>query len=613
MRGSMGYPARSKRLGWIFGLVVLVPGILLAVIAVRSINREEAYIEKQLEGTLLAEVVYLVSLVETELGRIEKELAASAPLDPLADPEKSLPQWRDASPLVTSSFVLSPEYEILWPRADGHLDEGELSFLSLNSDFLSNRLEVPVFEDIAMTFKDEIVAQEQPEQAKKIAGVERQMAKSQFQMDEELQERIYEQATEEGLKAQSRVLLPSASGAVAREQPPPSIFISRDLRLDEITKDRDQGLISRFVENRLSLLFWKRLADGGLVGCVISDAGLREGLIGLIPDVYTAVRILTLVDEQGQPLVAPEESEIRDYRRPFVSRELSAVLPLWEAAAYLTDPQAVTFRASRIARILWALISILFVSILAGGVLVLRAVRAEVLLARQKTGFVANVSHELKTPLTSIRMFAEMLKTGRQQSEAKRLEYLSLMVSESERLTRLINNVLDFSRMEQGRKHYAMERVNLAALCRELLENQRPRYEQNGFDLQLRIEPSRAATAWVEGDPESLKQSLLNLLSNAEKYSHEQKAIEVELQRDEAWVYIKVMDRGRGVPASQTKQIFEEFYRGDDSLSAKVRGSGLGLSITRRILRDHGGDVLYFPRDGGGSIFRIQLPAAEAP
>jgi len=74
-----------------------------------------------------------------------------------------------------------------------------------------------------------------------------------------------------------------------------------------------------------------------------------------------------------------------------------------------------------------------------------------------------------------------------------------------------------------------------------------------------------------------------------------------------------VMDRGRGVPASQTKQIFEEFYRGDDSLSAKVRGSGLGLSITRRILRDHGGDVLYFPRDGGGSIFRIQLPAAEAP
>lgn len=171
------------------------------------------------------------------------------------------------------------------------------------------------------------------------------MAKSQFQMDEELQERIYEQATEEGMRAQSRVLLPSAPGAVQSEQPPPSIFISRDLRLDEITKDRDQGLISRFVEDRLSLLFWKKLSDGELVGCVISDSELRERLIMLIPDVYTEVRILTLVDEKGQPLVAPEESEARDYRRPFVARELSAVLPLWEAAAYLTDPDAVTSQA----------------------------------------------------------------------------------------------------------------------------------------------------------------------------------------------------------------------------------------------------------------------------
>jgi signal transduction histidine kinase len=84
----------------------------------------------------------------------------------------------------------------------------------------------------------------------------------------------------------------------------------------------------------------------------------------------------------------------------------------------------------------------------------------------------------------------------------------------------------------------------------------------------------------------------------------------VLLRREEPWVCIDVMDRGRGVPAAQARQIFQEFYRGDDSLTAKVRGSGLGLSITRRILRDHGGDVLYLPREGGGSIFRIQLPAA---
>jgi signal transduction histidine kinase len=608
----MRYPGRAKHLGWIFGLVVLVPGILLAVIAVRSINREEAYIEKQLEGTLLAEVTYLASLVETELGRIESELAGSAPFEPPVAIESALKGWREASNLVSSPFLLSPEFLILWPRGNGAISDEQLSFLRWNSDFLSNRLEVPVYENIALAYKDEIIPA--MENKKGIEHVELQQAKSQFEMSEEVQEKIYEQALEEGRKAQSRIVVPSASGAVNKEEPPPSIFISRDLRLDEITTDRDLGLIPRFVENHLSLLFWKKLPDGRIIGCVILDSELRARLIALIPDVYTPVRILTLVNEQGRPLLAPEETEPRDYRRPFVARELSALLPLWEAAAYLTDPLLVSSRAGRITKILWVLISLLFVSILIGGTLVLRTVRAEIVLSRQKTTFVANVSHELKTPLTSIRMFAEMLLERRQRSENKKQEYLSLMVSESERLTRLINNVLDFSRMEQGRKHYSMERLDLFALCTELLESQRPRYEQSDFRLELRARSSEenvTGPLWVQADPEALKQSVLNLLSNAEKYSGKRKVIEVAIRQAGSWVIVDVMDRGKGVPPSQAKRIFEEFYRGDDSLTAKVRGSGLGLSITRRILRDHGGDVVYLPREGGGSIFRMQLPVAS--
>ena len=610
MKSVMRVPVPGKRLGWLFALAVLVPGIALAVIAVRSINREEAYIEKQLEATLLAEVTYLVSLVQTELGRIESELADSAPMDPLADPGQAFAGWRDASDLITSPFVLSPQFEILWPRGNGNLDAEQQSFLRLNGEFLSNRAEVPVFEDIALAYKDELLPAEQLEEKDTTGAVEKQLARSQFQMSEEIQEKIYDQAMQEGLKAQSRVLAPSAAGA--DQQPPPSIFISRDLRLVEITKDRDQGLVPRITDNRLSLLFWKKIGNGQLVGCVISDTELRDRLVGLIPDVYSAVRILTLVDEQGQPLFAPEESDPRDYRRPFVARECSALLPLWEAAAYLSDPGIVSSQARRIGRILWVLISILFVSIVVGGILVLRAVQAESLSARQRTSFVANVSHELKTPLTSIRMFAEILKTGRQGSEGKRQQYLSLMVSESERLTRLINNVLDFSNMEKGRKQYSMETIDAADLFRELVENQRPRFQRNGFQLQLSVETREDADGAlrIQGDAESLKQSLLNLLSNAEKYSDDRKLIEVAIRREGSSVYVDVMDRGKGIPSSSAERIFEEFYRGDDSLTAKVRGSGLGLSITRRIVRDHGGEVLYMPREGGGSIFRIQLPVA---
>ena len=611
MNSVMRVTVPGKRLGWLFALAVLVPGIALALIAVRSIYREEAYIEKQLEATLLAEVTHLVSLVQTELGRIETELADSAPLQPLVDPQQVFAGWRGASDLVASPFVLSPRFEILWPRGNGNLDAEQQLFLRLNSEFLSNRVEVPVFEELALAYKDELLPAEPLEEQAKTGAVEKQLARSQFQMSEEIQEKIYDQAMQEGLRAQSRVLAPSAAGA--DQQPPPSMFISRDLRLDEITKDRDQGLVPRIADNRLSLLFWKKIGDGQLVGCVISDPELRDRLVGLIPDFYSSVRILTLVDEQGQPLLAPEDSEPRDYRRPFVARECSAILPLWEAAAYLSDPGIVSSQARRIGRILWVLICLLFVSIAVGGILVLRSVQAESLSARRRTGFVANVSHELKTPLTSIRMFAEMLKTGSHGSEGKRQQYLSLMVSESERLTRLINNVLDFSNMEKGRKQYSMETVDAGQLFRDLVENQRPRFQRNGFQLQLSVGTRADADGAlrIRGDAESLKQSLLNLLSNAEKYSDDRKLIEVVIRREGSWVYVDVMDRGKGVPAAQAERIFDEFYRGDDSLTARVRGSGLGLSITRRIIRDHGGEVLYVPREGGGSIFRIRLPAAD--
>jgi hypothetical protein len=228
--------------------------------------------------------------VETELGRIDSELADSAPLEPPDTEESALKAWPDASPLVSSPFLLSPEFEIIWPRGNGELSNEQLSFLRWNSDFLSNLVEVPVYENIALAYKEEIVPAAKDQEG--IGQMEFQQAKSQFEMSEEVKEKIYEQALEEGRKAQSRIVVPSASGAVNKEEPPPSIFISRDLRLDEITTDRDLGLIPRFVENRLSLLFWKKLTDGRIIGCVISDSELRARLVAPIPDVYTPVRCL---------------------------------------------------------------------------------------------------------------------------------------------------------------------------------------------------------------------------------------------------------------------------------------------------------------------------------
>ena len=423
---------------------------------------------------------------------------------------------------------------------------------------------------------------------------------------------MYAQAELKGQAAAPRNVSPqvaqSGSSPEAKGSPPKSVFVSEPRRFRQITSGRESGLVPRLLDEHLYLLFWKRLPDGRIVGCELEEAELRARMIGLLPPAATPERILTLLDERGGPIFAPAEPAPRDYRQPFVAREVSELLPRWEAAAYLTDPGMVSSRARLAGLILWVLIALLVVSIAGGGTLVLRALGAEVRLARQKSSFVANVSHELKTPLTSIRMYAEMLQEGRQRDPAKRRRYLSTIVEEAQRLTRLVNRVLDFAQLERGRRRYDLKELDLEQLCRGVLEGERPRLEQAGFTVRFDASGWKPAEAEVRGDQEALAQVLLNLLSNAEKYSEDRKEIAVELAGEEGKSRLRVLDRGRGVAPAQARQLFREFYRADDALTSRVKGTGLGLAIARRIVRDHGGELAYLPREGGGSIFQIELP-----
>ncbi|MFZ1947170.1 MAG: HAMP domain-containing sensor histidine kinase, partial [bacterium] len=324
--------------------------------------------------------------------------------------------------------------------------------------------------------------------------------------------------------------------------------------------------------------------------------------------IYSPSRLLTVLNDKGAPLIVPQGEEARDWRRPFVAREISELLPRWEVAAYLARPDVISSRARTASTLTWLLIFIMFVSIVAGGTLVVRSASAELKLAQQKTTFVANVSHELKTPLTSIRMFAEMLRDGRQPSEEKRRQYFDMMTAETERLTRLINNVLDFARMDQGKKRYTMKPCDLVALASGIVESQRARLDREGFVVSF---TTRAAHLTAVADEEAIKQALVNLLSNAEKYSGDVKEIEVAVGPEDGKSTISVADRGIGIAPGEAEKIFGEFYRVDDTLTSRVKGTGLGLTIARRIARDHKGEITYAAREGGGSIFKIVLPAGE--
>jgi signal transduction histidine kinase len=244
--------------------------------------------------------------------------------------------------------------------------------------------------------------------------------------------------------------------------------------------------------------------------------------------------------------------------------------------------------------------------VMAGGVfLTYRNISREMKLARLKSDFVANVSHELRTPLALIRLYAETLELGRLTAQEKYQEYFRIIREESERLTALINNILDFSRIEAGRKEYEFKETNLAELVRTTLDSYRFQIEQNGFAFEENISGDIPP---VNVDREAIARSLLNLVNNALKYSKDQKYIGVSLYRSNGSVKLEVQDRGIGIAAADQDKIFEKFYRCGDPLVHNTKGSGLGLSLVRHIAQAHGGNVFVESVPDKGSKFTIALP-----
>jgi signal transduction histidine kinase len=243
--------------------------------------------------------------------------------------------------------------------------------------------------------------------------------------------------------------------------------------------------------------------------------------------------------------------------------------------------------------------------LLTGGlILTYRNVSKEMALARLKSDFVSNVSHELRTPLSLIRLYAETLEMGRLTHPEKYQEYYQIIRKESERLTALINNILDFSRIEAGRKEYDFRETDMRELVHNTLDSYRYQIEQQGFRFEEKID----SVPQLRVDREAMARSLVNLVNNALKYSQDKKYIGVNLYRANGSVKLEVIDHGIGIPPQEQGKIFEKFYRVGDPLVHNTKGSGLGLSLVRHIVQAHGGQVTVDSSPGEGSKFTIALP-----
>ncbi len=425
--------------------------------------------------------------------------------------------------------------------------------------------------------------------------------------DPAVREEVFQKAEEEGFALLQRNVAPQAGSVSGADREERSRTVAKGKTFAELRMESSGGLLPRRTDRGLDLIYWLNRGNGDAAGFFLDTEAIRDMIAGAVPDLLTEVRVLAVLDDRGEPLVRPEIPALPDWRRPFVAREISPLLPGWEAGSWLVDPEFVSSRARFAVLAVWILTAVLFVVILAGGVSVIRMLSAEIRTARQKATFAASVSHELKTPLTSIRLFAEMLLSGRTRSEEKKNEYLRTMVSEAERLSRLVDNVLTFSGKGNGGQKLAMESLDLAELAAGTADQLQPHLAGNGFSLSFMGQKRLPVT----GDREALRQVLMNLLSNGEKYSGDRREITVECRAENGMAVIDILDRGIGVDPRHSEKIFQEFFREDDSLAAPKGGAGLGLPIARDIARRHGGDVLYAPRDGGEASSRSSCPLTE--
>jgi signal transduction histidine kinase len=293
---------------------------------------------------------------------------------------------------------------------------------------------------------------------------------------------------------------------------------------------------------------------------------------------------------------------------PEVERSFTGVFPMLILGI---RPQGTTIAdiSRGITRIAFMALGALSLLIGAGMIFAYRNVSSELALAKLKSDFVSNVSHELRTPLALIRLYAETLELGRISTAGKQQQYYEIIRKESERLTSLINNILDFSRIEAGKKEYSFRETDVADLVRSTLESYRFEIEQNGFEFEQKIDNNLPP---LTVDREAIARSLLNLVNNAVKYSAGRKYLGVHLYRCDGNVNLEVEDRGIGIPPKEQLKIFEKFYRVGDPLVHNTKGSGLGLSLVRHIVLAHGGQVAVESAPGRGSKFIIILPVQNS-
>ncbi|MBN2861749.1 MAG: GHKL domain-containing protein [Bacteroidales bacterium] len=329
-------------------------------------------------------------------------------------------------------------------------------------------------------------------------------------------------------------------------------------------------------------------------------------LSDLFPDVLAPVElgkdvIVGILGKNDSLIYVQQNIPVSRY---LVAENFSQQFKDWKVALFDPEGKSIEQLTGKEKQLYLMLFSGIIFVMLIGIILIVRAVIHESEISHLKSEFVSNVSHELKTPLALIRMFGETLDSGIVADEKDRRKFYNIIRKESERLTHLINNVLDFSRMDAGVKEYSFQEADLVETISSSLEAYKYQISDSGFNVESEL-PDEPVILKIDRD--AISQVLLNLLNNAVKYSDKEKYIGVKVSKNSEFAMISVTDHGVGISKDEQKKIFDKFYRASTVRTKETSGSGLGLTLARHIVEAHGGTIEVESEVGKGSRFMVKL------
>ena len=639
----------ARRL-WLYGLLLFLPAVAVGGLALGLLARERSRLAEREQAArdsrraaVESRALTISENIDLLVGDVQAALMATLLEAPEAEPRTFLTDWQATNPLVRDVFRATAEGRVVW----GATSEPLRSWLGSSVPWADSPAAAPRAANAQVVMQDSFNDEQAYSIRNSINAQQYQRARQEIQEVAKLKggsQLATPSAPAAAAQADSGAVYAASSGStldgpvgddgaqkMESDMLAQSSWRVRDFAVkpDDFTTQRRLGAGQASVARESPapepltrsgwtpwkdgagphLFGWRELGDRTVIGMELRFEAIKARLGEVFPAVPERGEAYALRDAAGKVLHLVGPAGLQTIIEVPLA---AAALPGWTVVAYADTAEETVATGGLVFALGAALVGMLVLAILAAGGLLVRQARLSELEAAQKTSFVANVSHELKTPLTTIRLYAELLAEGRVRDEAKRADYLATIGQETQRLGRLVANVLDFSRLEQGKKKYASSPLDLAAELRRLVEVHGPRLAAAGLALRMEAPASLRGTT----DRDAVEQIVLNLLDNACKYAAEGGEVVLRLSAEGTLAggaaRLIVADRGPGVPDGQRERIFDKFHRVDERLTAEKAGAGLGLSIARQLARGLGGDLHCEAAPEGGASFVLTLPLTSS-